>query len=171
MIPAVPSRLLTAALLILFLLGTVPVRAQTPFENCAHRSETNASLILPSDLEIRTNGKKHETSIRVGVFTPSGQCTGSAHWNGHAATLTAWGTSGTKTSEHTDGSLLAPGDTMVVHLFNPATQTTYTDRNSQIQVSFRSQEPHLTTHGRYVPDGMYVVDWIHVDATFVSRSD
>lgn len=171
MVSSVLSKLFTGALVILILLTTGPATAQSPFGDCADRSETNASVILPADMDVRLDGKKHEKKIRIGVFTPSGRCTGSTDWNGQSAALTAWGTSETRTTSSARSTVLTPGDTIHVHLYNPATQTEYTVHNSRISISFRNHEPHLTSHGRYVPQGIYVVDRIRVDASFASRSD
>ena len=146
-----------------------PVTAQSPYTKCAHRTSTNASLILPSDLEVTLDGVPLKKPFYMAVFTPEGRCAGSANWSGTGVTLTAWGTDEDASSSVDPATIFSPGDSMHVRLFIPASDTEYTSTNHQIAVSFRSGQPHLTTHHRYVPNGIYVVDQIGVSKRLVSN--
>jgi len=159
----------SAMLSMVVLAGGFPssATAQAHFAECATRTATNASLILPDTVEIRLDGTRQEGPLQVAIFTPEGHCAGSVHWSGTATTLTAWGT-----GEETGSSAkaLTPNDRLHVRIFNPATTTEYAAPMTPVTVSFQSGASHLTTQRRYVPEGIYVLDTIRIKRRLVSGS-
>ena len=172
-----PSRppLLGGALLIVALAlaaGPEAVRAQFAAD-CASRTPSNASIILPADLEVVVDGRALRR-VEVAVVAPGGTCVGSTRWAGEAAAVVAWGTDGEvgRTSLPDDVApeeVLAPGDTMHVRLLDLVTGTQYTGANSRVELSFRTNEPYLETGPRYVPNGIYVLDRIRVHQGLAGR--
>lgn len=146
--------------------------AQTPFPDCATRTSTNASLVLPSDLHIVVNDTPRSAPWQIALFTADGDCVGSALWTGEASTLTVWGTDTDRPFDLLPPEkALSPGDSMYVRLFHPSTTSAYSATNSQIGVSFREGPPPYTDHATYVPGGIYVLDQIRIQRTLVSRQD
>lgn len=163
-------QLLIWGFIVVFSLVPSAVAAQTPFPDCATRTEVNASLILPSSLEITVDGQRKEPPLQLAVFTPEGDCAGQVRWSGPPTTLTAWGT--TDLPGTSADPVLVPGDTMQVRLYDPATQTGYTPDNSRITVTLRSDQAHLNAHLRYVPDGIYVLNRIRVvQSALITRQE
>jgi len=160
-----------------FLLGSVfvfsfapfGVIGPPPFQGCATKTGSNASLILPSDLRITINGVQENGPVVLAVFTPEGHCVGTVRWSGKATTLTAWGTDTVGQPIPSPDTVLTPGDSMYIRLFTPDSETEYNSNDSRVSFSFRSDRPHLTTHRRYVPDGIYVLNQIRVYKTLVTR--
>lgn len=153
-------------------MGPGPARAQ--FDDCARRTPSNASIILPADLEVIVDGRALRR-VEVAVVAPGGACVGSARWAGEAAALAAWGTDGDAAAPSlpdvvSPGAVLAPGDTMRVHLLDPAAGTRYTDADSRVELTFRADAPYLRTEPRYVPNGIYVLDRIHVHQELAGRN-
>jgi hypothetical protein len=147
-----------------------PVQAQSDLSDCATRTATNASLLLPADLEVILGDSKQRGPWHISVITPEGHCAGWVRWSGEATTLTAWGTTASLPVAPSD-SALAPGDSLRFRLYHPSTNSTYTSTNSRITVSFQSDQSHLTVHRRYVAGGIYVLDQIHVQGALVSRQE
>jgi len=146
------------------------VSAQTPFPDCATRTGVNASLILPASLEITIDGEQKEPPFLLAVFTPEGHCAGQVRWSGDPTTLTAWGS--TEVLETSADTVLVPGDTMQIRLYDPATDTGYTPDNSRITVTLRPDKAHLNPHLRYVPDGMYLLNRIRVvQSALITRQE
>lgn len=163
--------LLLASLLLLGTAAVSPTFAQSPFSECPSRTATNASLVLPQDFEIILDDSKVDSPVHIGVFTPEGHCAGSTHWSGEATTLTVWGNNDESPHSSASDTVFTPGDRFYVHLFVPTTNTTYVPSNSEITLSFRSDQPHLTTSPKYVPDGIYALDHIHVRASTPHEND
>jgi len=156
----------------LLLLLPDPATAQTPFADCATRTASNASLILPDDFTVQLNGTPTAGPWRIAVFTSEGQCAGTAEWNGEPTTLTAWGTDPDTTPPLTAStSALVPSDSMHVRLFHPSTDAEYSAPDSRITVSFRSGPPPLISQARYVPEGIYVLERVHIQRTLVTQQE
>ncbi len=140
------------------------ISAQSPFSECAHRTETSATLVLPNSVSILFGETEHDGPLYIAVFTPEGDCAGSVRWVSEAASLTAWGTDPSSPIGSSPRTAFAPGDLLRVRLFDPATETEYGTSDSQITVSFRSDAPHLTAHRRYMPGGIYRLATIRVQS-------
>jgi hypothetical protein len=173
MLARCPRRLLFLLSLVL-VVGTPvsPATAQPTSLDCTTRTATNASIILPEDLEIVLNDTAQEGPWRIAVFTSDGHCTGTARWSNEATVLTAWG-SPPATAEDVlpSNTALAPNDTMHIHLLNPRTDTEYPPKGNRITVSFQSDAPHLRTSPIYVPNGIYVVDRIAVQTSLITQQE
>lgn len=167
------SNVRTLLLALLLLVGTAiaPASAQSPFSECPTRTATNASLLLPKDFEIILDDSKYEGPAHIAVFTPEGHCAGSTRWSGEAKTLTVWGTDDEAPAPSASDTVFTPGDRFYVHLFVPTTNTTYVPSNSEITLSFRSDQPHLTTSPQYIPDGIYALDHIRIRRATTNRQD
>lgn len=169
-----PRRLLPL-LSLLLVAGGLPLpsaTAQPTSPDCTTRTATDASIILPGDLEILLNGTPQEGPWRIAVFTSDGHCTGTARWTGEPTVLTAWGSSPHAAEDMPPtGTALVPSDTMHIHLLNPRTATEYTPTGNRITVSFRSEAPHLRTSPVYVPNGIYVVDRIAVQTSLITQQE
>jgi len=169
---AQPCRLLVLLVSLALMVGGIApsTAAQSSFSDCATRTSTNASLILPSSLHVTLNGTRTSGPWRIRVFTAKGACAGTAQWNGSPTTLTAWGTrSDDHVSPSPSNAALVPGDTMYVHLLNPKTGAEYTSASDQVTVAFRSGPPHLQSTPVYEPDGIYVLDQIAIRTSLVQR--
>lgn len=154
------------------LAGVLPqVRAQSPFSDCASRTETNATLLLPGDLRISIEGRQPEDSLRIAVFNSAGKCTGVATWKGSPTAITVWGRSDTRQSSLTAEKTLSPGDSMTIRVFDPASRTLYEPSNAHTSLSLRTNKTHLSPSFVYSPGGIYVVDEIKVRSDLVSRKD
>jgi hypothetical protein len=145
--------------------------AQPTAPDCVSRTATNATLILPESLDVFIDGERHNDPLRVDVVTDQGKCVGTAQWNGSATALTVWGHSSQTTSSATSERGLSPGDSLHVRLFDPTTHSVYHAPNRRPQFSFRADQPHLLTTPQYVPNGLYVLDRIHLRTTLVSREE
>ena len=87
-------------------------------------------------------------------------------------TLTAWGTDPDTTPPLTAStSALVPSDSMHVRLFHPSTDAEYSAPDSRITVSFRSGPPPLISQARYVPEGIYVLERVHIQRTLVTQQE
>lgn len=165
-------RLLVWGSALLVLLLSDLATAQTPFNDCATRTANNASLILPNDFSVQLNGTPIVGPWQIAVFTPEGQCAGTAEWNGEPTTLTAWGTDPDAPPTLTAStSALVPSDSMYVRLFHPSTDAEYSAPDNRITVSFRSGPPPLISQARYVPEGIYVLERVHIQRRLVSRQE
>lgn len=154
------------------LAGVLPqVRAQSQFPDCASRTGTNATLLLPSDLRISIEGRHPEDSLQIAVFNSAGKCTGVATWDGSSTAITVWGQSDTLPPSHTAERTLSPGDSMTVRVFDPASRTVYQPSNAQTSLSLRTNETHLSGTFVYSPGGIYVVDEIRIQSDLVSRKE
>jgi hypothetical protein len=163
-------RHLTSLVVLLGLL-TGPATAQSPFPDCTSRTETNATLLLPAPVSIVLDGTESTGPLYIAVFSERGECVGSAHWTGPSTSLTVWGHSPNRERTDTSNAALAPGDTLLVRLFDPTTETAYTPSNSRMAVSFSADEPYALTTPQYVPNGIYVLDQIRARQTLASREE
>jgi hypothetical protein len=157
-------------------LGWAPVHARAQFDGatCISRTPSNASVILPSDLEIVVDGAAVTGRVQVGVFTARGTCVGATTWAGEATALVAWGAAEEAGSVGMPAGAaaeeaLAPGDTMQVRLWDPLTGTRHPPAAGQVALTFRAGAPHLVSHPRYVPNGIYVLDRIRVSRDLAGR--
>jgi hypothetical protein len=149
-------------------LGPAWAGAQPYFTDCATRTATNASLVLPADVDVDLGKAEREPPWHIAVFTPDGECAGWTRWMGEATSLTAWGTAPSLAAAPGKPAL-APGDSMQVRLYHPATDTEYREASSAITVSLRSGPPPARSSLIYAPDALYVVDHVRIRASLVVR--
>lgn len=147
--------------------------AQARADDCARRTSSNASIILPADLEVVVEGSALRR-VEVAVYTSQGICVGSTLWAGEAAGLVAWGTGRPVQAvpvpdEVSPDEVLAPGDTMHVRLFDPTTGRRYAATNGRVDLTFRTDAPYLKADARYVPNGIYVLDRIRAHEGLADR--
>lgn len=160
-------RILPLCLGVIGLLVGTEALAQQHFEDCAHRSESNATIILPDSLELQIDGHQPEGTFEIAVYTPDNHCAGSSEWAGQAVALTVWGSTPTSVSEE---NTLHPGDSMHVRLYHSACDVEYNRFNSTIGVDFRDEGPPSMTATEYAPDGLYIVEKIDLRSLFLSPS-
>jgi len=169
-----PSGLVLLILVVVLVWGPVHARAQFDGAPCVSRTPSNASVILPSDLEIVVDGAAVTGRVQVGVFTARGTCVGATTWAGEATALVAWGTAEEGESAGMPDraaveEALAPGDTMQIRLWDPSTGNRHSLAAGQVDLTFRAGAPHLVSHPRYVPNGIYVLDRIRVSRDLAGR--
>jgi hypothetical protein len=163
-------------LAVALVLSAVPARAQFDGVPCASRTPSNASVILPADLEVVVDGTALTGRVQVGVFTPEGTCVGTTTWAGEAVALVAWGTVGEAGADGmpdraASEDALAPGDPMRVRLIDPSTGSRYPAPAGQVELTFRDDAPYLESTPRYVPNGIYVLDRIRVHRDLADRGE
>lgn len=161
LIASVWHRSILLCLGLLGLLSVTAAWAQEHFDDCAHRTESNATIILPDSLTLRIDGHQSPGPFEVAIFTNENKCAGRAQWQGEAVALTAWGASPTSIPEET---ALHPGDSMHVRIFDRECGIEYNHSNSSITLSFRDDGPHTVTDAKYSPNGIYVVDEITLES-------
>lgn len=169
-----PSGLVLLILVVVLAWGPGHARAQFDGATCVSRTPSNASVILPSDLEIVVDGAAVTGRVQVGVFTARGTCVGAATWAGEATALVVWGTTEEAESvvmpdRAAVEEALAPGDTMQVRLWDSSTGRRYSPAAEQVDLTFRAGAPHLVSRPRYVPNGIYVLDRIRVSRDLAGR--
>lgn len=140
-----------------FVLSFVPVHAQTHFRHCTSRTETNATIIIPVEAQIRLNGASIEPGDEIAVFERDGRCVGSVVWTGENVALTAWGVDSLSAAGG-----LALYEPMQFRIWDASTQTEYGSDTSRLHVAFRGGKPFYTTDNRYVPDGIYLLQSLAV---------
>ncbi len=96
----------------------------------------------------------------IAVFTPSGQCVGSATWTGANLALTAWGEDAFINEERA----LSPGAPMAFRVWDASNRLEFGGEGA-FTVAFRAQETYYTTENRFKPDGVYVVDNLQLTAS------
>lgn len=163
-------------LILTVVLVWAPVQARAQFDvaTCVRRTPSNASVILPSDLEIVVDGAAVTGRVQVGVFTARGTCVGTTIWAGEATALVVWGAAEEAGSTRMPDraaveEALAPGNTMQVRLWDPSTGNRYPLAAGQVDLTFRASASHLVSHPRYVPNGIYVLDRIRVSRDLAGR--
>lgn len=148
---------LVAGLVLLGVAGSA--QAQSHFKDCATRTATNATIIIPVEAQVRLNGVPLERGDEIAVFGSNGACVGSVVWTGQNLALTAWGM---------DAIGAVPGletnEPMQFRVWDASTQTEYGPANSRLDLDFGSGDSrtHFTTENRYVPNGIYLVDTLSV---------
>jgi hypothetical protein len=143
--------------LLLLLSCTCPLfaAAQAPVPPCPERTATSAILILPAELSV--TGVNVPPPLVVAIVNDDGDCAGRTTWRGDATALTIWGRT-SNLPQRTVSGPLAPGDTLHMRLYRSSRDSTYV--NPEIQ--FRSGPAHLTDQPVYQPNGIYVVDAVHL---------
>lgn len=142
---------------ILFLLVAVnneALYAQQHFTDCVHGTGHNATFIVPVAATPHINGAPLAVGDEIAAFTPDGTCAGVAVWKGRSAALTLWGRN--VLTDSYGG--FSTGDSLRVRIWDASTRTEYHEGNSRLQVSLRTDAPHLHTHLRYAPGAIYVVE-------------
>lgn len=161
-------RALPLCLGILSLVVGAEALAQEHFVDCAHRTESNATVILPDSLELQIDGHEPKGPLEIAVFTPENECAGSSTWDREAVALTAWGSAPTSMSTE---KALHPGDSLYVRLYDSSCGVEYNRFNSTVEVNLRDDGPPSVTEPQYAPDGIYILEKIVLRSLFLSPSD
>lgn len=140
------------SIFMLALLFATPARAQVHFTDCVDRTGNNATVIIPSDVQVDLKGQALEAGDEIAVFAEGGSCAGVVTWTGTNAALTAWAD-----DPYVEGSLgLGNGDRLQLRIWSAAENVEYGVIDS-VAATFSSERPYYNSTGIYTPDGIYVV--------------
>lgn len=141
--------------------------AQSSSLDCPERTATSATLILPEKLTVREGQTPLSPPFVLVVVNSNGACAGAVTWTGAATSLTVWGRPAAPLPSPAAQGPLAPGDSLRMRLYDPQKSHRLQDARPAA-FSLRDSTSHLQTSPVYVPNGLYVVDQIHVRAPLAS---
>ncbi len=159
----------------LLALGVVasPAVAQSHFTDCLSKTETNATLLIPSDAELQWGSEAPAPGDEIAVFSPDGQCSGVEVWTGESIAVAVWSgaTPPTSTAGSRPASGLQSGDSLQFRVWDASTAREYAPRRYQVTHRFSDTKPFYTTTDRFVPDGIYVLTMLRFDSVQAERRD
>ena len=94
-------------LLVILMLSVISNYGQTHFTFTSNTG-SNATIVLPSNINPNINGILLSDGDEIGAFTPGGLCVGAVVWTGSNAAITVWGDN----SQTPDVDGLADGETI-----------------------------------------------------------
>jgi hypothetical protein len=130
------------------------------FSTCATGTGTDATIIIPADASLSLGSDLIAVGDELAVFTPEGHCAGSITWTGSNRSLTVWG----QDAFFDAGKALSPGDPMTFRAWD-ASSGREVGGESAFSISFSAREAFYTTENRFVPNGIYVVDSLHLSVS------
>ncbi len=149
------------------LLLPTPGTAQDAGADCAERTATNATLLLPESLNVQNEGRPLSPPLVFSIVNAQGACAGRVTWTGTGTSLTIWGrTSDSDLPSAAASGPLAPDDSLRMRLHNPTEAAPQSTR--PVTFVLRDGAEHLVGRPRFVPNGIYVVDHIRVEPPLAS---
>lgn len=138
---------------------TLPATAQstTHFSKCTSQTGVDATVILPATAHITMDQDAIAVGDEIAVFTPDGHCAGTITWTGENAALTVWGAD----AVNPDRGAFQTGEPMVFRAWDASTDRVL-GGDSAFRLVLRDHEPYFTTDNRFVPNGIYVIDALHL---------
>lgn len=129
-------------------------RSEARFANCASRTGTNATVVIPASAVPALGGVALQPGDEVAAFTSEDRCAGRVLWSGETAALTVWGDD----VMTRDAEGYQPGDTLQFRLWDASEQIMYHTGNAQIDVALRTRQPYAHADLAFAPGGIYVLD-------------
>jgi hypothetical protein len=164
-------RLLRSFLLIavLFANAADSGRAQSHFTDCLSGTASNATMIISEAADVAISGRSLSPGDEIAVLRPGGRCVGAVVWTGGSVALAIWG--GPAAPGATADSLhgLRSGDPMTFAIFDVSTDTVYSSEHGPSTIRFQTEPAHLVSENRFVPDGIYRLETLHVSTAHAER--
>ena len=135
-------------------LWALPASAQSHFTNCAARTGTSATVIVPAESAPKVNDQPLKAGSEIALFSASGLCVGVAVWEGSATGITVWGDDAV-TSE-TDG--MKQGEPLRFRVWDGG--EVYAGK--AVKVAYKEQ-PFFGTKGLYERDKLFLLASLRVD--------
>ncbi|MDX1741615.1 MAG: hypothetical protein R3178_09990, partial [Rhodothermales bacterium] len=139
-----------ALLAIIAALAAPTTQAQVHFTNCASNTGNNASLFVSTAINPSINGRFLRNGDEIAVFTPDGLCAGVKVWDGTNTAVTVWGDDSITPAK--DG--MASGDSLILHVWDAATDVDFFPLNADIDVVYDTQSPFRSAP-TYQSDALY----------------
>lgn len=131
------------------------IQGQHFFTQCEQYTDNNATLTIPLEAPPLLDGRPISPGSELAAYTPEGTCAGVAVWDGqHPLVLTLWGDDLLITPDIKEG--FAPGDTILLHLWDRASDQHLEPNNSRFEVQYVASSVFLD-NGRYQPNALYKV--------------
>ncbi|WP_054684152.1 hypothetical protein [Rhodothermus marinus] len=141
--------------LALSLLIASPLKGQQFFTDCIRDTDNNATLTIPLETPPLLDGEPISPGSELAAYTPEGICAGVAIWDGEQPlVLTLWGDDPLITPNSKEG--FAPGDTILIHLWDRAQNQHFGPDNGRFEVQYASGSVFLD-RGIYQPNALYKV--------------
>ncbi|BBM69172.1 T9SS type A sorting domain-containing protein [Rhodothermus marinus] len=141
--------------LALSLLIASPLKGQQFFTDCIRDTDNNATLTIPLETPPLLDGAPISPGSELAAYTPEGICAGVAVWDGQQPlVLTLWGDDPLITPDTKEG--FAPGDTILIHLWDRARDQHFGPDNGRLEVQYASGSVFLD-RGIYQPNALYKV--------------
>ncbi len=142
------------ALALSFLIAS-PLKGQQFFTDCIKDTDNNATLTIPLETPPLLDGEPISPGSELAAYTPEGICAGVAVWDGQQPlVLTLWGDDPLITPDTKEG--FAPGDTILLHLWDRALNQHIGPDNGRFEVQYVSESVFLDS-GHYQPNALYKV--------------
>jgi hypothetical protein len=155
--------------LLLWMSAGAPCTAQAPFAPCLSGTASNATLLLSEGTDVSVSGRSLRPGDEIAVLRPGGRCVGSAVWTGGSIALTVWGGPAVPGAAADSLYGLRAGDPMTFVIYDASTDTLYSSAQGPATIRFRAEPPHLVAENRYVPDGIYRLETLHVTTARAER--
>jgi hypothetical protein len=147
-----------ASVLPFMLLGVLclmplPGSAQSHFDDCAARTASNATVILPTG-SVFIEDRSVDYGDEIAVYTPEGACAGAVTWTGVNTALTVWGYDSLSAAAGTAG--LRSGAPLLFRIWDASAEVEMGGRGA-FALDLATGPPYLTEEPRYAADAIYRV--------------
>jgi hypothetical protein len=125
-------------------------------------------MLLPDSLTVQEDQSVLPPPLVLAVVNAQNACAGVVTWTGQGTSLTVWGrTESPDVPSSAATGPLAPGDSLRLRLYDP-TAPANRQRIRSAAFILRDHADYLVTRPHFVPNGIYVVDRILVEAPLAS---
>lgn len=140
----------TALVLFLIAASAAPgVQAQAHFQECAGATGHNATVIIPGTLATDFGDESLAEGDEIAVLTSTGLCAGVVTFGGTSTSLTVWGDD--PMTDAVDG--FEGGDSLRFVIWDASRR----EEHASIHAEYASNQPFLSTDGKYKGDAIYSV--------------